>query len=105
MLIQIIIMKHCHYFFIRKTEKLIKGRIGKRIYFKIVQTGKNTFLRNPQTPGENCKFEVFIGFQCISHKSADQRYHLIVITILKSLVKRYIIFVYQKNNRNSIMLL
>ena len=79
----------CQYFIhirIGEPEKLIIPYIRDRVYLQIVQSGKDTFLRNPETPGEHRKVQVAVSFQRIAQKIADETYHLIVISGLERLI-------------------
>ena len=63
------------------------------MHLQIVKSGKDTFLGNPQASGEYSKVETVICLQNISKHIADERCHFIIVSALKCLIQRDIIFI------------
>ena len=104
MRIQLIRMQHISYFGICKTKIFIKIHICYRIYLKVIQTGKNAFLRYSQTSCQHSKLQAVIGLQCILEQITDQQNHFLIITPFICFGKRDIILVDQNDNFFPIML-
>ena len=96
--IHFIVMQHGLYFFICKTEGFIKFCICNRIYFEIVQSGKDAFFCNAQAARQNGKGETAVCFQNISEHISKQQYHFIIISIFMGFCHRNIVFVNQDNH-------
>ena len=92
---QSIVLQHFHYFFICKTKGFIKFIIRDRIYFKIVQPGKDAFLCNPQASCQYRKSKAVICFQHISKEIANQKNHFIIVAVFICFCQWYIIFINQ----------
>ena len=103
-ILQSILSQHIAYFLVRKTKILIKRRFRNRIHFKIIQPRENTFLGDPQTASQHSHLQTVIGFQHASQHSTNQRYHLIIVSMLKCLIQRHIVLINQNDHLSAIML-
>ena len=66
MIFQVISFQELFYFLFGEAELLIESGISDRKNFKIIQPGKNAFLRDTQTSGQGSKLQKLIRFQCTS---------------------------------------
>ena len=74
------------------------------MYLRIVQACENALFRNPQATRQHGKVQAVVGLQRIIKETADQIYHLIIISSLERLIQRYIILINQQNGFLSIVL-
>ena len=99
-----IVFQHLPYFFIGKSEILVKLYICNGKNFQIIQSCKNTFPGNAHTSSQHRKFQAVICLKRILKQVADKDNHLIIIFPFKCFCQWNIIFIDQNNYFFPIML-
>ena len=75
------------------------------MYFQVVQSGKNTFFGDSETPCKHRKIQTVIRLQRIAKQITDEIYHLIIISGLKRFIQWNIILIDQQDDTLTVMLL
>ena len=97
MLFQLIIGQQPLYFIICESKLLIVLCIYNGVHIKIIQPSEYTLLRHPQTACQHRKVQIIVRLQRLAKQAANQRNHLVVVSVVIRLIQRHIIFINQQD--------
>ena len=70
---------------------------------KIIEPCKNTLLGYAQAARQHGKLQEIVRLERLPEQTANQRSHFPVVSMLKSLVQRHVVFIDQENDLLTIM--